>query len=355
MPLQHTVKGPKKIRPRLLSQGKGSSRAQETDNARMYRDRAAERRKGGAGDYADTTQLLGHLDPHDRVAAYEQSKYLGGTPSHTHLVKGLDFLLLDKVRNNATDTEIEKEEEKAISAVGRQVVAGMQWICQMRQVRRHSNANDLFAPGRMCHEIQVATNGAVRATTRIRSLEEAQAVAADKSNCDRVVLAKVVAAIAAGHHRRTEAKYLQRQYADKPPTPNEPPAAVVEEEDIFADAGVDYPEMDDEGVTAPYPEMENEEEEAVTAPYPESDNEGVTAPYPEMEDKGVTIPPEEDEMDDALLFSLAKSRFKEETGALLTQQPKERDAKPGKRKAATLESNAWAKTQRLLEIKKEKK
>merc|ERR1719311_158313 len=29
----------------------------------------------------------------------EESKYLGGDASHTHLVKGLDFALLSKVRN----------------------------------------------------------------------------------------------------------------------------------------------------------------------------------------------------------------------------------------------------------------
>ncbi len=35
---------------------------------------------------------------------YDQSKYLGGDMEHTHLVKGLDYALLNKQR-----TEMEKE------------------------------------------------------------------------------------------------------------------------------------------------------------------------------------------------------------------------------------------------------
>ena len=33
-----------------------------------------------------------------RGVSYEDSKYLGGDVAHTHLVKGLDFALLQKVR-----------------------------------------------------------------------------------------------------------------------------------------------------------------------------------------------------------------------------------------------------------------
>ena len=43
----------------------------------------------------------------------EQSKYLGGDAKHTHLVKGLDFALLQKVRQEITTTDKEDEEKQS--------------------------------------------------------------------------------------------------------------------------------------------------------------------------------------------------------------------------------------------------
>ncbi|KAJ2882372.1 hypothetical protein H4R27_003482 [Coemansia aciculifera] len=398
--------------------------------AKAYRDRAAERREGGAGDYADSEQLLSHIGRKDKRAEYEQSKYLGGDVAHTHLVKGLDFLLLEKMRGTSAgdshwDNEVERllyttdaatdkdlsavEEEAAITPTGERIMAAALRVNQVRRDKRNSavSVNDLFLPGRMCFEIAVASSGAVRATTRIRSQDEVAAIAgpsAHNQESDRVVLTKVIAAIAAGRHRRVEARYLQKQYTDKPPVVADAPVAVVdggvvvggatvdEEEDIFADAGVDYqvnvdgenedeavtapyPELDngDEGVTAPYPDSEDEGDEGnvgVTAPYPESEGEeaGVTAPYPASEDEEVVAPAanpdndididdEDDDDNDAVLFSMARSRFKEETSELLSRQQQDstQSAQSAKRKAATLQSNEWNKTQRILETKYQQK
>ncbi|KAJ2102392.1 hypothetical protein IW146_009108, partial [Coemansia sp. RSA 922] len=165
---------------------------------------------------------------------------------------------------------------------------------------------------------------------------------AHNQGCDRVVLTKVIAAIAAGRHRRVEARYLQKQYVDKPSAVADASVAAVdgdvveggavdEEEDIFADAGVDYQvndENENEAVTAPYPESEDEDE-GVTAPYPASEGEEdeVTAPYPASEGEEVVAPvgnPDNDissdDDNDAALFSMARSRFKEETSELLSRQ-----------------------------------
>ncbi|KAJ2335763.1 hypothetical protein GGI00_001197, partial [Coemansia sp. RSA 2681] len=307
----------------------------------VYRDRAAERREGGVGDYADSEQLLSHLNStsNDRQAEYEQSKYLGGDVARTHLVRGLDYLLLEKMRgSNGTSTspattDLDNEVDRLLcappsgdaappaaekmpeanTAVGKQVMAAVQQIYKTRIDRRNMpSASDLFMPGRMCFEIRVAAaNGAVRATTRIRSQDEVPAAghsAHNGNSCDRAVLTKVIAAIAAGRHRRIEARYLQEQYADKPPAVDAPAAVVgagavgdaEDEEDIFAEAGVDYreedeaatapyPKKEDDAVSAPHPEVEDEEE-CVTAPYPLSEDEGVTAPYPVSEDEGATAP-----------------------------------------------------------------
>ncbi|KAG0198838.1 hypothetical protein BGX28_007785 [Mortierella sp. GBA30] len=67
-----------------------------------YRDRATERRQGINPDYVETEQILSTLEDAAADVApeviYEQSKFLGGDREHTHLVKGLDFALLNKVR-----------------------------------------------------------------------------------------------------------------------------------------------------------------------------------------------------------------------------------------------------------------
>ena len=42
----------------------------------------------------------------------QESKFLGGDMEHTHLVKGLDFALLQKVRSEIHNIEREDDEEK---------------------------------------------------------------------------------------------------------------------------------------------------------------------------------------------------------------------------------------------------
>ncbi|EEH57657.1 uncharacterized protein MICPUCDRAFT_11850, partial [Micromonas pusilla CCMP1545] len=65
-----------------------------------YRDRAKERRNETNADYEG-----------DRGGAaleglsIEESKFLGGDVEHTHLVKGLDFALLKKVRAEIRESE----------------------------------------------------------------------------------------------------------------------------------------------------------------------------------------------------------------------------------------------------------
>ena len=102
-----------------------NKKKQEEDG---YRDRASERREGGGGDYADTTAIeaaVGQVGKDGQIGALqgegmsslEASKYLGGDMAHTHLVKGLDFQLLNKVRDDLKKQEVEAEKEKAEAGV----------------------------------------------------------------------------------------------------------------------------------------------------------------------------------------------------------------------------------------------
>ncbi len=72
--------------------GGGGGGGGDKDKGLGYRDRAAERRQGVNPDYEDEIARLVDMDA-------EKTKYLGGDVKHTHLVKGLDYALLQKVRS----------------------------------------------------------------------------------------------------------------------------------------------------------------------------------------------------------------------------------------------------------------
>ncbi|XP_014675503.1 PREDICTED: protein Red-like [Priapulus caudatus] len=92
--------------------------------ARKYRDRAKERREGDNKDYADVEQISTTANyravapdikstsdaAERRRQTIQESKFLGGDMEHTHLVKGLDYALLQKVRSEIVLKEQEQEE-----------------------------------------------------------------------------------------------------------------------------------------------------------------------------------------------------------------------------------------------------
>ncbi|XP_057313746.1 protein Red-like [Hydractinia symbiolongicarpus] len=144
--------------------------------ASKYRDRATERREGKNSDYQyNDAPDLGKTAEYRAVAptadqvnsaaerrrlAIQESKFLGGDMEHTHLVKGLDFALLQKVRSEIASIESEetveesttksdkKEENKPdvefVSVLGRK-------IHKAAMVQKPPLRNDLFLPGRMAY------------------------------------------------------------------------------------------------------------------------------------------------------------------------------------------------------------
>lgn len=93
--------------------------------AEKYRDRAKERREGANADYqvedpmstssgyrAVAPDIKSGIDAAERRRQMiQESKFLGGDMEHTHLVKGLDYALLQKVRSEIQMKEQEQEEE----------------------------------------------------------------------------------------------------------------------------------------------------------------------------------------------------------------------------------------------------
>lgn len=94
-----------------------------------YRDRAKERRDGTTQDVTQNQDLRTSTSGYRAVAPdlksagvgidaaerrrqiIQESKFLGGDIEHTHLVKGLDYALLQKVRSEIVTKEQEQEIE----------------------------------------------------------------------------------------------------------------------------------------------------------------------------------------------------------------------------------------------------
>lgn len=151
--------------------------------AEKYRDRARERREGANPDYqaedplatasgyrAVAPDLKSGLDAAERRRQMiQESKFLGGDMEHTHLVKGLDYALLQKVRSEIQVKEQEQEEEmeKLVSKPKKEKKnkdeEEMQFKTRLgRNVYRVALAsteierNPMFAAGRMAYVVDLA-------------------------------------------------------------------------------------------------------------------------------------------------------------------------------------------------------
>lgn len=117
--------------------------AEEDDG---YRDRAAERRKGIVTDFdaipEDLANILQGGQANLNKLSYEESKFLGGDIAHTHLVKGLDFALLQKIR---AEQEAEKKEGEDSDAE-----EGVQTLAQQQQ-QQHQEVKLVTPMGRAVH------------------------------------------------------------------------------------------------------------------------------------------------------------------------------------------------------------
>lgn len=88
---------------------------EEDANGAAYRDRAEERRKGVNPDYdgfnSEMNTVNGQTAAVEGALTIDETKFLGGDVEHTHLVKGLDYALLAKVREEDVDKETDEARE----------------------------------------------------------------------------------------------------------------------------------------------------------------------------------------------------------------------------------------------------
>lgn len=191
----------------------------------FYRDRAKERREGLNRDFeldpddlrvsinpishGEDTDKSEQIDEEERRRQQiEESKYLGGDLEHTHLVKGLDFALLEKVKNDQrlakklqcdredndskfdiADSDGEEEEFRvealAASSTSTKLIdlfhSNKMIPCRTALARRILNIlderwpdrSDLFLPGRMTYVISIDEENNI--TTILKSKADASA------------------------------------------------------------------------------------------------------------------------------------------------------------------------------------
>ncbi|CAH8518253.1 unnamed protein product [Heterobilharzia americana] len=172
---------------------KETQKSETSESIHRYRDRAKERRDGKIAapteEAEDERELENDDDTLTRTADYravapssaagashaerrrmliQESKYLGGDMEHTHLVKGLDYVLLQKVRLEIQNKEIEAEQaldaelnkpEKTKDSTGEE---GIQFrtnlaanICNVLFNENLPERNEYFQPGRMAYRIEL--------------------------------------------------------------------------------------------------------------------------------------------------------------------------------------------------------
>lgn len=157
-----------------------------------YRDRAEERRKGiGNDETIDAIQASNayRAVPADvratadaaqrRKQAIQESKYLGGDMEHTHLVKGLDYSLLHKVRSeiaareqkgdNDLELQLNKDSRFEEPTSENRMVRNLHRILFQNELPLR---NELFRKGRMAYVVELEEEENEVPTTRLRSLHD---------------------------------------------------------------------------------------------------------------------------------------------------------------------------------------
>ncbi|VDO69715.1 unnamed protein product [Schistosoma mattheei] len=161
---------------------KDAQKSDVSESTHRYRDRAKERRDEHEMENDDDTltrtadyravapsSAAGASHAERRRMLIQESKYLGGDMEHTHLVKGLDYVLLQKVRLEIQNKEIEAEQALDIelnkpdkmkestnneeSIQFRTHLAAS--ICNVIFNERLPERNEYFQPGRMAYRIEL--------------------------------------------------------------------------------------------------------------------------------------------------------------------------------------------------------
>ncbi|XP_059151549.1 protein Red-like [Physella acuta] len=208
-----------------------------------YRDRARERREGQNKDYVETEVISTTADyravapdakaienyAERRKQVIQASKYLGGDMEHTHLVKGLDFALLEKVRAEIQCKEKEeedlmeaavsqpKEEEDPEEKITFKTKLGRN-IYRTLFKNKPPVRNELFLPRRMAYVIDLEDDFAESdvPATLIRSKADCPTLAATTTlTTNDIVINKLTQILSYLRQGKREAKKLKKKEKGK--------------------------------------------------------------------------------------------------------------------------------------------
>ncbi|KAL3661745.1 hypothetical protein V7S43_013041 [Phytophthora oleae] len=138
-----------------------NSDQQTANTSNLYRDRAAERRRGDTGDMIDAEEY--------KQFNTEQSKFLGGDMEHTHLVKGLDYALLAQLKREKQKLLAQKQKQVHTGATVETVkprdskltfktrMGRLVYFHACQSTPEASVKSELFLPGRMDYTFNLST------------------------------------------------------------------------------------------------------------------------------------------------------------------------------------------------------
>eukprot|EP00281_Chroomonas_sp_CCMP1168_P020976 CAMPEP_0206232448 /NCGR_PEP_ID=MMETSP0047_2-20121206/11418_1 /ASSEMBLY_ACC=CAM_ASM_000192 /TAXON_ID=195065 /ORGANISM="Chroomonas mesostigmatica_cf, Strain CCMP1168" /LENGTH=293 /DNA_ID=CAMNT_0053656179 /DNA_START=124 /DNA_END=1001 /DNA_ORIENTATION=+ len=205
--------------------------------ADQYRDRAKERRLGVSSEYSISEEAVKGL-------TVEESKYLGGDMEHTHLVRGLDFALLAKVRSEITEHEEteqdvqKKKNHKASKGLETRTPLGEAVKNSLMRASRSDGPVELFLEGRttfhfdledLFGDIPTAVSKSVEDLPR--NVREKRTAVIGKSIMSSI--STIMSYLRQGSRPATK-KMKRKEKPDAKPAPERPAAP---DDDIFEDAG----------------------------------------------------------------------------------------------------------------------
>lgn len=258
--------------PRRRKGPHGGAGAAGPSQDQQYRDRAKDRREL-KGEYE---QIKAEWENHSEVSV-DQSKYLGGDHEHTHLVKGLDFALLSKVRGElnkqarAEELQLQRKqakEQKQKKRTFQSLMAKQVWHVAVDTLHPHHNtfnqrlenmrkaislgqrirgATGSFLPGRMSYEFDVSIGRGRTDIPRIIYTSKEDAPKVDASKTVASALQETVAKVRESLHRAAEERKRRKHEKMNAPqasytlaqkiVPAAKHKAADAENDIFSGAG----------------------------------------------------------------------------------------------------------------------
>lgn len=187
------------------------------DDGSKYRDRAKERREGKNLDYQEADNLFLPLDSHhalddgDRSRRDDMTKFLGGDEQFTHLVKGLDRTLADKVRRE----EMSTQDQKAGGSV--MITRGDDSLINNTRTSLENSNNDI--------DLDKVMEDAQKAFKAKKAYKERESHSLDAKKSDSIPTSSLA---------KNMSSYLQKMAANEnqstsvaPPTLNQPQLSVA--------------------------------------------------------------------------------------------------------------------------------